>query len=86
MYGTIIFTIEILFSYIIPALNLRDNIWSIKEKTRKHTLINFFFFFSFLFYIKRVLANGNFFFLIPLVARPCKEDSRRNIDMGESPI
>ena len=37
----------------------------------------------FCFYIKRVPAKGKKISIkkIPLVARPCKEDSRRNKDM-----
>ena len=41
--------------------------------------------FIFFFYVKRVLAKGKInqvWKKIPFVARSCKEDSRRNIDMA----
>ena len=45
---------------------------------------SFYFLFYFIFYIKRVLAKGKKLSIkkIPLVARPCKEDSRRNKNWG----
>ena len=52
---------------------------------RKTMVFIYLFVFIFLLYIKRVLAKGQKNYVkkkIPLVARPCKEDSRRNRSKG----
>ena len=53
----------------------------IATRCLKHNNVNCnFYFLTFFFYIKRALAKGKQKHVkkIPLVARPCKEDSRRN--------